>query len=71
MPIKVELKWQRALVQKVNAKEELNKAEQQTVLNKSLKLRDYHSLKLPLCSCVSITLPVPSKTRITAWCARL
>jgi len=28
-----ELKWQRALIQKVNDKVELSKAEQQTVLN--------------------------------------
>ena len=30
-----------------------------------------HSLKSPICSWVSITLPVASKTRITASCERL
>jgi hypothetical protein len=31
----------------------------------------YGSPKLPACSCVSITLPAPSQTRITALCERL
>ena len=32
---------------------------------------DYDTLKSPLCSCVSIRLPVPSETRIAASCDRL
>src|SRR5215470_5251214 len=31
----------------------------------------YHSLKSRACSCVSITLPASSETRITASCERL
>ena len=31
----------------------------------------HHSLKSPLCSCVWITLPASSQTRITASCERL
>src|SRR5205823_10743399 len=37
----------------------------------SIRSRPYGSLKSPLCSCGSITLPATSQTRITAQCERL
>src|SRR5439155_1536571 len=36
-----------------------------------IKIQYYNSYKSPACSCVSITLPAPSNTRMTASCERL
>jgi multidrug resistance efflux pump len=51
------VKAQAVQIQKVSAKLELSNATQQTVLNNAKR---YHSLKSPLYSSVSITLPAAS-----------
>ena len=70
--LKAELKEQASQISKTQRPASTEQTGNADGLEQPVKAGErYHSLKSPACSCVSITLPASSQTRITALCDRL